>query len=315
MPIFNTKLSTVENNIDYHLKDINWDGQSFGYSLLMINDQERNQFYRDALGDVTDRVVLDIGSGTGLLSVIAVQQGAKKVYAFEYNRRNYELAKSFIENAGLSDRIELVCANILQVDKTVWQHLDIDVVVTETFANDCFIENFAFLVEHVEKNFNLSNNCRWIPDNITLNLALVDVPVVDEFDPGVDIPQAFVDQINQSVRIYRDSLYHKNEPVNMSVAQIARIKPQSAVEIDSFFVDRYLRQHIDHAQYTVNFDHSKIKNPYIKVEWVIYSGDVSLALNQVVSWRSIAFKVDAAQGFSFYFRFNPHSHALIGTQL
>ena len=97
MPIFNTKLSTVENNIDYHLKDINWDGQSFGYSLLMINDQERNQFYRDALGDVTDRVVLDIGSGTGLLSVIAVQQGAKKVYAFEYNRRNYELAKSFIE--------------------------------------------------------------------------------------------------------------------------------------------------------------------------------------------------------------------------
>ena len=101
----------------------------------------------------------------------------------------------------------------------------------------------------------------------------------------------------------------------MSVAQIARIKPQSAVEIDSFFVDRYLRQHIDHARYTVNFDHSKIKNPYIKVEWVIYSGDVSLALNQVVSWRSIAFKVDAAQGFSFYFRFNPHSHALIGTQL
>lgn len=315
MHLFNPISITNQNNSDYHLKDINWDGQSFGYSLLMINDHQRNQFYQAALGDVTDKTVLDIGTGTGLLSVIAVQQGAKKVYAIERNRRNYELAKHFIEQSGLSDRIELICADILSIDQKVWKHDTIDVTITETFANDCFIENFAFLVEHVERTFNLSPDHRWIPDNISLKLALVDIPPLNEFDPGVNISDEYCSQINNAIQIYRNSLYHKYDIGNMPVAQIPRLTPEHMTQVDSYFVNCNLRSYLDSFKYYLTFDHTSMKDPYLKVEWVLHSNNIDYMLNRSPSWRSIAFKIDPAGSSEFYFRFNPYSHALLGSQV
>eukprot|EP01052_Picozoa_sp_SAG31_P040600 SAG31_NODE_5918_length_2256_cov_2.629578_3_plen_174_part_01 len=55
----------------------------------MVNDEERNVAYRRALhrilgrGDARHPVVLDIGSGEGLLSLIASNAGAEKVFAVE----------------------------------------------------------------------------------------------------------------------------------------------------------------------------------------------------------------------------------------
>ena len=187
------------------LKHINWNGKTFGYDLLMINDHERNEFYQKSLIGVKDKVVLDIGAGTGLLSCMAAQAGAKLVYAFEYDPQNYAVTKQFIEQAGLSDKIKLICADVLSIDRHNWIHEPIDVIVTETFANDCFIENFAFLVEHVEQNFNLAPNHRWIPDKIELSVGLIDVPPTLEFDPGIDLPTTYVDQINQAVKVYKDN--------------------------------------------------------------------------------------------------------------
>lgn len=319
MSIFNTP-TPLPVDLDYHLKATNWDGHSFGYSLLMINDHARNQFYRDVIGDVTGKVVLDIGAGTGLLSVIAVQQGAKEVFAYEHNRQNYEIARAFIERSGLSDRIHLICADILSVDNISCPHPSIDVIVTETFANDCFIENFAFLVEHVEKRFNLSEDCRWIPDNITLNISSVDMPSVPEFSPGVDIPNSYRNEINNAIQVFRDTVYHEHnyiarKQINMPVAQIAKFIPTDMQTLDTFQVDKHLRSRLDESAYSVIIDHADMKNPYIKVDWILHGGAKELMLNNCTSWRSIAFKVDPNGSSDFYFRFNPLTHAFIGSQL
>ena len=298
------------------LKNINWNGRTFGFDLLMINDQDRNQFYQSALGDVTGKTVLDIGAGTGLLSVLAVQQGAKKVYSFERDTGNYAIAKEFIQQSGLSDRIELVCADLLNVDCISWPHDVIDVTITETFANDCFIENFAFLVEHVEKHFNLSDQHCWIPERIDLNLDLVDVNHCTEFNPGVALPEEYCAQIENAIRIYRDHLYHKFEHnINVPVAQIPPTSLDQLTLVDNFLVDHSLKGLLEQATYFINFDHLATKNPYIKVEWVLYSGTTQIKINQASSWRNIAFKVDKNKSNKFYFRFNPLTHALICSQL
>ena len=305
--------------MDY-LKNINWDGRTFGYSLLMINDAERNQFYQQALGNVQGKTVLDIGAGTGLLSVIAVTQGARRVYSFEREINNYNTAKKFIDQSGLGDRIHLICADILEVDQTVWPHDPIDVTITETFANDCFIENFAFLVEYVEKHFNLAPDHRWIPESVDLNLDLINVDRAPEFCPGVDLPEQYQIQIEQAVQTYRDYFYHKNsldqhgQTINMPVAQIPPTDLDQLTLIDTYLVDVDLRANLDRAQYHIALDHSHLAHPYIKVDWVVHSGNNSLKLNQAISWRNIAFKVDSTLGNKFYFRFNPYTHALIGTQ-
>jgi predicted RNA methylase len=298
----------------HKLRDLNWSGQTFGFDLLMINDQDRNKFYESALIDVQGKTVLDIGAGTGLLSAMAVAHGAKKVYSFERDWRNYEHAKQFINQAGLSNKIELICADILSVDQFCWPHDEIDCVITETFANDCFIENFAFLVEHVEKHFNLALGCKWIPEKISLNIGVVDVAPTQEFDPGVVLPTEYQQQIETAIHIYRDHFYHKHDELNMPVAQIPRINLDNMQELDQFPVNQNLRDRLDSSKYEVCIPHLGMKNPYIKIDWNLCFGDHKLELNRVESWRSIAFKVDPAKSDRFYFRFNPYSHALIGTQ-
>ena len=53
-----------------------------GIFMPMINDTGRNIFYKACIDSVAkDKVICDIGAGTGLLSMLAIQAGAKKVIA------------------------------------------------------------------------------------------------------------------------------------------------------------------------------------------------------------------------------------------
>lgn len=297
------------------LNKINWDGRTFGFDLLMINDQARNRFYERALKQAAGKVVLDIGAGTGLLSIMAAQAGAKRVYSFERDPNNYAAAKYFIEQSGFGDVIELVCADILEVDYQVFPHDPIDIIITETFANDCFIENFPFLVDHVERSFMLTPTHQWVPDNVTLEMGMVDIAHSREFRPGVDVPNSYLNNIESAIRIYRDTLYNKDNTINMSVAQVPRMGLATKTTVDTFCVKHGLNQYLDSIQYKLAFDHAGMTNPYIKVNWYLHCGDDTLHLNGCESWRSIAFKVDTSKSKNFYFRFNPLSGALIGTQL
>ncbi len=52
----------------------------------MLDDQARNVFYRQMInGKVKDKVVVDLGSGTGMWSIEALSQGAKFIYIIERN--------------------------------------------------------------------------------------------------------------------------------------------------------------------------------------------------------------------------------------
>eukprot|EP00124_Ichthyophonus_hoferi_P004375 Ihof_evm9s472 gene=Ihof_evmTU9s472 len=52
---------------------------------LMLKDRPRTQTYLTALENVEleGKVVMDVGAGTGILSMFAARAGAKKVYAIE----------------------------------------------------------------------------------------------------------------------------------------------------------------------------------------------------------------------------------------
>ena len=54
---------------------------------LMINDQPRTRAYQNAIINnahiFKNKIVMDIGAGTGILSLFAKKAGARKVYAVE----------------------------------------------------------------------------------------------------------------------------------------------------------------------------------------------------------------------------------------
>jgi hypothetical protein len=92
------------------VQHIDWH-RTVGLQLGMINNQEppgRNQFYDRMLAcHVRDRCCVDIGFGTGLLSMLAVKHGAEHIEAWEQDRDVFELGLRIILKLGLQHRISL----------------------------------------------------------------------------------------------------------------------------------------------------------------------------------------------------------------
>lgn len=77
----------------------------------MIEDRVRTEGYRDFIEKnpevFKDKVVLDVGCGTGILSLFSARAGAKKVFAVD-NSGIVTRAKEIIAKNGYSDRIEVI---------------------------------------------------------------------------------------------------------------------------------------------------------------------------------------------------------------
>lgn len=69
-----------------------------------MQDSIRTSTYREGItgnkAAFKDKIVMDVGAGSGLLSIFAVQAGAKKVYAVEASNMA-EHAKTLIKANGL----------------------------------------------------------------------------------------------------------------------------------------------------------------------------------------------------------------------
>ncbi|KAF2853071.1 histone-arginine methyltransferase CARM1 [Plenodomus tracheiphilus IPT5] len=77
----------------------------------MIEDRVRTEGYRDFIEKnpevFKDKVVLDVGCGTGILSLFSARAGAKKVFAVD-NSGIVTRAKEIVAKNGYSDRIEVI---------------------------------------------------------------------------------------------------------------------------------------------------------------------------------------------------------------
>lgn len=99
----------------------------------MLNDEERNHAFATALrqqvrpGDH----VLDIGSGSGLLAMLAIQAGAARVTSCEADPLLAAVARKVIQSNGFSDVITVLSAK--STDLEVGRDLDepVDLIVTE----------------------------------------------------------------------------------------------------------------------------------------------------------------------------------------
>ncbi len=83
----------------------------------MLTDESRLDSYVGALKDLVtpDSVVLDLGAGTGVFSVIACELGAKKVYAVDVNPL-IKLVAETAKERGFAERLEVIQKHSKQVE-------------------------------------------------------------------------------------------------------------------------------------------------------------------------------------------------------
>jgi len=97
----------------------------------MLKDQIRTNAYRHAIEgnaeDFKDKIVLDIGAGTGILSIFAAKAGAKHVYAIE-NAEIAHFAREIIKKNGLEDKITVIKG---KMEEIVLPVQEVDIIISE----------------------------------------------------------------------------------------------------------------------------------------------------------------------------------------
>jgi len=143
------------------------------WHILMLNNQVRNVAFYRAIADTIQPgdLVLDIGTGTGLLSMMAARLGAGHVYTCEFNPVLYQKALEIIHLNGFSNQITVF--NKLSFDLTPQDIPSCEVLVTETIADDVFGENILKIVDDAQKRL-LKPQAKIIPQTVRVYLALVE---------------------------------------------------------------------------------------------------------------------------------------------
>ncbi len=147
----------------------------------MVADRRRTDAFAKAIraavkpGDV----VLDVGTGTGILAMLAAKAGAKKVYAID----QAEIAKTaanLVKANGLSERVKVLqgpAADLVLPEK-------VDVLVSEWLGHLAFVEGMLDDV-FAARDANLREGGAMLPSHVALQIAPVDDPVLYGHDgPG-----------------------------------------------------------------------------------------------------------------------------------
>ena len=143
------------------------------WHIAMMNDAERNNFYLSALKSVIkdDSNVLEIGSGSGLLSIMAANLGAKEVNSCETNSVIANKAMEIIKDNNLSNKINIISkkSNDIKVGEDIKKLAD--VLVSEIFSSSLLGEDVIPSLEDAKQRL-ISKNAKIIPEYGSIMIAL-----------------------------------------------------------------------------------------------------------------------------------------------
>jgi len=146
---------------------------AFDFHSSMLVDRTRTEaFLRATLATVRPGdVVVDIGTGTGVLAMFAAIAGARRVYAIERDPV-IELAREVAEVNGYADRIQFIRGESTEVELPERG----DVLLTETIGNAGFDEGILAWVTDAQQRL-LKPGAHIVPQRLDLCATLLELPL------------------------------------------------------------------------------------------------------------------------------------------
>lgn len=122
------------------------------WHMPMLNDEHRNQFYEKMIKrHAKDKVILEIGTGVGLLAIMAAKAGAKHVYTCEMNPVLWMLAERNISKSKYKDRITLLFSH--SADLKLKEHIPtkVDIILSEIISDAIISEGMLSTLKDAKR--------------------------------------------------------------------------------------------------------------------------------------------------------------------
>ncbi|XBH69667.1 probable protein arginine N-methyltransferase 1 [Aegilops tauschii subsp. strangulata] len=145
----------------------------FGIHEEMLKDVVRTRSYQNVITQnnflFKDKIVLDVGAGTGILSLFCAKAGAKHVYAIECSQMA-DMAKEIVKTNGFSEVITVIKGKVEEIDLPVPK---VDVIISEWMGYFLLFENMLDTVLFARDKW-LADDGVVLPDKASLHLTAIE---------------------------------------------------------------------------------------------------------------------------------------------
>ena len=142
----------------------------------MLKDTSRTLAYQRAIEgnpeDFKDKIVLDIGCGTGILSIFAARAGAKHVYAVD-NAEIALFAREIVKENGLSDKITVLKGKIEEIDFPFGEG-GVDIIISEWMGYFLLYESMLDCVLWARDKYLNKKTGKILPDRAQVFVAAIE---------------------------------------------------------------------------------------------------------------------------------------------
>lgn len=163
----------------------------------MLHDLERNNKYYDGIKKAIEKLrarnqevhVLDIGTGSGLLSMMAIRLGADSATACEAFRPMADTAERIFEANGMQYRVNLIKRRSTDISVGPGQDMNqrANLLVTEVFDTELIGEGAIEIFNHAHEEL-LTPDCLVVPHLSRVYVQPVQSPFFDGFNRIKAIP-------------------------------------------------------------------------------------------------------------------------------
>ncbi|KAG9248786.1 S-adenosyl-L-methionine-dependent methyltransferase [Calycina marina] len=161
-----TKMNGMEHSEAHYFNSYN----HHGIHEEMLKDEVRTRSYMNAIVQnkhlFKDKIVLDVGCGTAILSMFAVKAGAKHVIGVDMSTI-IEKAKEIVEVNGMSDKITLLQGKMEEVEMPFPK---VDIIISEWMGYFLLYESMLDTVLYARDKY-LTQQGLIFPDKATIFMA------------------------------------------------------------------------------------------------------------------------------------------------
>ncbi len=262
------KIKKYLRNVYYQFKGLNTPSEWIPIHTAFIMDKTRTETLRRSILQVVkpDDIVLDIGTGSGILSLFACQAGAKKVYAIERSPM-IKIAQKMAEYNGFKDKIVFIN------EESTFAKLPekVDVIISETIGTFGLEENILPIMLDAKKRF-LKPDGLFVPKGLKFFV----VPVYLKENENTDLINIFTNKpwtldftpIIKSI---------KNHVIYILVTQLSNFEFLSEPRESGFIDFKQLKTDSFTSKVTIKIQKNGILNGILSYFHIHFTDDIILS--------------------------------------